>query len=866
MFAAPSFPLVSGVSRAGDGRRIRRAPRPVGVPVTGPRPQLSWRRLPRCCLLALALSGPPLAAAITTFAPGVALAHDEIKPPVPREQPAAIWPRGAVEAHDVVIPVQLEVAADGTVSTVTVEASIGVDFDAAAVAAARKFLFSPALRAGKPVSARIRSVVRFVGNPALLAQPPAAATPRSAPEQTPPLPQTPSPARTASPPQTPSLAATPGAPAVDVRVEGQSPPRSASEVVRTAENIRAVPRRTGSDALLVVPGVFLTQHSGEGKAHQIFLRGFDAVHGQDVELRVGGAPVNEVSNVHGQGYADLHFVMPETISEVRGQPGTYDPRQGDFAVAGSVSYELGMEAPGFLAKGTLGLFGVKRLFLGYHPASMDSSTFAAAEVYATDGFGPSRAASRASLAAQSTFDVGPVRARALVTAYTGRFDSPGVLRLSDIEEGKVDRFATYDPGQGGTSSRAQVVLDLSSRDGQNRWALAPYFVWRNLRLRSNFTGYLPGSTEKATFQQLNDSVTVGATGHYRRTISLFSPTDALEIGVSARSDWVDQSQSPVSAAVAADPEVANRVDAKVGAVDIGAYADAQLRPFKRLTLRGGFRVDGLSYTSENRLEGQGQARSAMGFRFGGKGTVDVLLAPGLHALASAGQGFRSPQARSLGDGERTPFTGVDSYEVGVRYKTAIFDAYAAGFYTALDQDLVFDHLTGRNEAVPATQRAGFSADIVARPAPYLLATTSVTFTHASFTAADERYDVGDLLPYVPQLVARTEIAFTPTIATFWNRPLTAHVGLGSTLLHERPLPYDEIGHDIFTLDARLSARLKEVEISADFTNLLDARYYDGEFVYASRWTPGTGASLVPIRHVTVGPPFGAFFSLALHLS
>jgi outer membrane receptor protein involved in Fe transport len=256
----------------------------------------------------------------------------------------------------------------------------------------------------------------------------------------------------------------------------------------------------------------------------------------------------------------------------------------------------------------------------------------------------------------------------------------------------------------------------------------------------------------------------------------------------------------------------------------------------------------------------------MGFRFGGKGTADVLLAPGLHALASAGQGFRSPQARSLGDGERTPFASVDSFEVGVRYRTGVFDAYAAGFYTRLDRDLVFDHITGRNEAVPATQRAGFSADVVARPAPYLLATTSVTFTHASFTAADARYDTGDLLPYVPQLVARTELAVTPTLAVLWRRPLTAHIGLGSTLLHERPLPYDEIGHDIFTLDARLSARLKEVEITADFTNLLDAKYYDGEFVYASRWDPGAAASLVPIRHVTVGPPFGAFFSLALHLS
>jgi iron complex outermembrane recepter protein len=548
---------------------------------------------------------------------------------------------------------------------------------------------------------------------------------------------------------------------------------------------------------------------------------------------------------------------------VRGQPGTFDPRQGDFAVAGTVRYDLGLDEPGFTAKGTLGTFGVKRLFLGYHPPKMSSATFAAAEVYATDGFGPSRAASRASLTGQVEYDIGPVRARVMASAMTGRFDSPGVLRLSDIERGTVDRLATYDPKQGGQSTRTQVVIDLTNRDGQDRWSLAPFFVLRNLRLRNNFTGYLVDPVNSDSFQQINDAVTVGATGHYRRTIPLLSPTDAFEVGIYARNDWIDQSQRRLSSLD--DATTAELVAGKVRATDVGAYVDAQLRPWRRLTLRGGLRADGLSYSTENLLPGQGQARSAMGFHIGGKGTVDLTLLPGLHAIAAAGQGFRSPQARALGEGEKTPFATVNSFEVGLRYKDSVFDAYAAAFYTMLDKDLVFDHVTGRNESVPSTQRAGFSADIVARPAPYLLATVSVTFTHATFTGSDQRYQAGDLLPYVPQLVARTELAYTPTITTLWRRPLTAHVGLGTTLLHGRPLPYDEIGHDIFTADARLSARLKEVEILCDLTNLLDARYFDGEFVYSSSWDRGRAPSLVPLRHVTVGPPFGAFFSLAVHL-
>lgn len=814
-----------------------------------------------------------LACALVASVVGPALAHDDVTPPVPVEQPRGVWPHGAHD-HDVIVPVQLEVLPDGTVGKVTIEASLGPDFDAAALAAARKFTFKPAMKAGKPVPARIRGIVRFAGEPNVAGAEPPSSSPGTAQAASSGTAQSATKTTThthphihphAHPVLPPAGAAAREPPApVDVQVEGQAPPRSASEVVRTAENIRTVPRRTGSDALLVVPGVFLTQHSGEGKAHQIFLRGFDAVHGQDVELWAGGAPVNEVSNIHGQGYADLHFVMPEIIAAVRGQPGTFDPRQGDFAVAGTVRYDLGYDEPGFSAKGTLGTFGVKRLFLAYHPPSMDSATFAAAEVYATDGFGPSRAASRASLAAQVQYDIGPVRARVPATATTGRFDSPGVLRLGDVERGRVDRFSTMDPRQGGQSSRTQVVIDLSNREGPDRWSFAPFFVLRNLRLRNDFTGYLVDPVNGDSTQQINDAVTAGATAHYRRTVPLFSPSDAFEIGLYARNDWVDQSQRRLS--VIDDGTTADLVSARVRATDVAAYADAQIRPWRRLTLRGGFRADGLSYSTENQLSDQGQARSAMGFHFGGKGTADLSIVRGLHALLSAGQGFRSPQARSLGDGEKTPFASVDSFEAGLRYKDRVFDAYLAGFYTTLDKDLVFDHVTGRNEAVPSTQRAGFSADVVLRPSRYLLATVSVTYTHASFTGSNERYQAGDLLPYVPQLVARTEVAFTPTLATLWSRPLTAHAGLGTTLLHGRPLPYREIGHDIFTADARLSARLSEIEVICDLTNIFDARYYDGEFVYSSGWDRGKAPSLVPLRHVTVGPPFGAFFSLALHIS
>ncbi|XXY52363.1 TonB-dependent receptor [Sorangium sp. So ce269] len=659
-----------------------------------------------------------------------------------------------------------------------------------------------------------------------------------------------------------------GAP-LAVVVQGAPAPRSASETVRERAEVRAAPHRTASDVLQLVPGLFAAQHSGEGKAHQIFFRGFDAVHGQDLELWVAGAPVNEVSNVHGQGYADLHFVMPEVIRELRAQPGSYDPRQGDFAVAGTVRFELGYDEPGITVTAGAGSAGARRLFLAYHPEQADEATFAAFEAYATDGFGPARAASRTSLVAQGVYPLAAgVSARVMASAFAARFASAGVLRLDDLEAGKVDRLASYDPDQGGDSSRAQLVVDLRAARASGAapgegLSLAPFVVLRALRLRSNFTGYLEDPTSGDATQQLNEAVTVGATASYRLRFPVFSERDTFEAGVVARSDWIEQSQRRLAAVD--DRPTATLVDGRVRATDIAGYLDASIRPARRLEVRGGLRADGLAYQV---LDGAGEgaaARGAQGVHVGGKGTVDAALLPGLHALASVGQGFRSPQARSLGDGERAPFTRVLSAEAGLRYADERVRASAALFHTRLSDDLVFDEATGRNEPVPATARTGVALDAVAHPAPWLVSSVGLTYTRAAFTASGGRYAAGDLLPFVPQVVARADLAVTPRLGALFGRRLEARAGAGVTLLHRRPLPFGEIGHDALLTDVTAHLRYHRVELGLDVYNLLDAAWFDGEFVYPSSFTRGAAPDLLPARHVTVGAPRSIFASLSLYI-
>lgn len=672
-----------------------------------------------------------------------------------------------------------------------------------------------------------------------------------------------------------------------VLVQGDRAPRGPSDIVRKRDQLKAAPHRTGSDLLLVVPGLFVTQHSGEGKAHQLFLRGFDAVHGQDIELWAGGAPVNEVSNLHGQGYADLHFIMPEVVSSILSTPGNYDPKQGDFAVAGTVRYELGYDEPGITAKATTGSFGSRRLFLGWHPDGAPEQTFAAFETYSTDGFGPARSAERTSAMGQVLFPLSSrIDLRIMASTFASRFDAPGVLRLSDIENRKVDLYGTYDPNQGGSSSRTSAVVELRGEqnpEGTERWSFSPFVVRRALKLRSNFTGYLLDESNGDSTQQINDSTTIGFNAYYRKPIKITSVRDTIEAGVFARNDWVSQSQRRLSQL---DGSVTKKeVGAKIRATDAGGYLDFLISPAKPLRLRGGLRVDGLSYSTEDTVAQNtvgtgrtayeaGQARSAQGAHVGKKATIDFSIIPQIRALLSYGEGFRSPQARSLSDGEKTPFTTVRSYELGIKYREQdFFETSLAAFHSTLSDDLVFDQSSARNEKVPGTVRNGLTADIVARPTRWFLSTSNITYTRAVFVvpndsgvpSQDHPYSNGALLPYVPQLVTRSDMAFTPVLGEFWGKPVKSHFGAGITFLHNRPLPLGQMGRDVFLVDASASFRINPVELSLDIFNLLDSTWFDGQFSYASNFVQGANAPLVPSTHVTVGAPRTFLASVSLHL-
>jgi outer membrane receptor protein involved in Fe transport len=153
--------------------------------------------------------------------------------------------------------------------------------------------------------------------------------------------------------------------------------------------------------------------------------------------------------------------------------------------------------------------------------------------------------------------------------------------------------------------------------------------------------------------------------------------------------------------------------------------------------------------------------------------------------------------------------------------------------------------------------------MTARAGDMFLLSSSATYTHASFTAGSDKYGKGDLLPYVPQIVLRSDATMRKKLGRVFDRDVEGRIGTGLESLIGRPLPYGETGRNVFLVDASAALRIKEVELGLDVFNLLDASWYDGQFVYASNFSRAPSPARVPFRHVTVGPPRTFFLSLTL---
>ena len=651
----------------------------------------------------------------------------------------------------------------------------------------------------------------------------------------------------------------------EIEVRGtRDEPESASGFTAGSAELSLRPRSERSgDLLEAVPGLFTAQHAGGGKADQYFLRGFDADHGTDVAFFVDGVPVNLPSHAHGQGFSDLHFVIPEMVVGLTADKGPYHAAFGNFATAGAVGLHLAEALPESFARAELGQYGMRRVLLAESPPLGEAwRAVVAAELAGQDGpFVNPEDLGRVNVYLRLTHDLGPRSKVSLAwMSYGSTWNGSGQIPARAVcGEGEaqnpppeafgarcVGRFDAIDPSEGGATQRHSAQVALTAGSGAVDLTAMLYTVRYRFSLWSDFTFFAQDPVHGDEIEQDDDRWVFGADVRARRRDRWRGMTFTSSSGVQARNDstedelWHDQARTRLAATTLA------RVTES--AVALFAEEDVRVAPWARFVV--GARADRVDVGVSDRSGGAGGVAGKT--QFSPKWMAIVTPLPAFDLYADWGRGFHTNDARGVVQptNPATLIVPATGYEAGARVRpTHDIDLAAAGFLLDLDSELVLDGDTGATQPSARTRRYGLELTARWRAGSWLFADAAATFTHAEY-----RENAGN----------GTAVALAPT------RTFAAGVGARRRLgvwtlfgsvrvksIADRPATRDGslVAEGYTLVDAQAGGRWRDVELGLDVLNVLNTTWREAQFATTSRlpWEPAavTGINYTPGWPVTV---------------
>lgn len=324
-----------------------------------------------------------------------------------------------------------------------------------------------------------------------------------------------------------------------IRRSGDLQPSAASAIRFTGPEVNAVPFTRPGEALEIVPGLIVTQHSGEGKANQYFLRGFNLDHGTDLAITLDGMPVNMPTHGHGQGYADINFLIPELIRSVNIRKGPYYADVGDFGSAGAVEIDYISKLPKNIAEMSFGSFGYRRGLAAGSTGVGDGTLLTAIEGTRYDGPwdvpDDVRKINGVMRYNQGTSTDGFTLSG---MAYSNAWNSTDQVAQRAIDQGVVDRLGSRDPTDGGVSSRFSLSGNFAHSSEFGQTNVTAYVIRSDLQLYNNFTYFLDNPVNGDQFNQLDRRTITGFDARHsfdRRFAGLETQT---RIGFQSRIDHI----------------------------------------------------------------------------------------------------------------------------------------------------------------------------------------------------------------------------------------------------------------------------------------------------------------------------------------
>jgi hypothetical protein len=601
----------------------------------------------------------------------------------------------------------------------------------------------------------------------------------------------------------------------------------------TAAQLEVRPIMRPAEVLEAVPGLIASQHSGEGKANQYYLRGFNLDHGSDFATTLAGVPINMPSSAHFHGYSDTNMLIPELVSGVQYRKGPYFAEDGDFSAAGSANINYVNELGAPLVSVSGGGLGWGRVLAAASPRLKNGVVLAALEAGRNDG--PwDRPDDLRKINGLVRCTRGDTRNGVSLTAmgYSASWDSTDQVPLRAIDGGLIGRFGTLDASDGGNTYRHSFAADVQRSSANASTRVTGFAMRYGLNLFSNFTYFLDDPVNGDQFEQADRRWVYGGRVTHRRLAHLFGRHVEIATGAQARHDAVDE------VALHRTIDRRRRQTVRDDVLDqtlVGLFGQGDIEWARLFRTTIGLRADVYRYD----VESSNALNSGTGSAAMASPKFTAVLGPwhDTELYVNAGLGFHSNDARgatirvdpSTGAAADpvTPLIRARGAEFGMRtVRIRGLQTTVALWYLGFDSELLFIGDAGITEASRPSRRLGVEWANYARLNPWLTAEADVSFSRARFTDVNP---VGDVIPGALDRVISGAITVEPKQAIFGSirlrhfgpRPLVEDASVTS---RSTTIWNGEAGY-------RVSDRLR---LSVDIFNLFDSDASDIDYYYASR--------------------------------
>ena len=673
----------------------------------------------------------------------------------------------------------------------------------------------------------------------------------------------------------------------DVTIEANQPFSAASSKSIRSFDLKVKPVRSAQDVLQLVPGLIIAQHAGGGKAEQIYMRGFDADHGTDVGVYVDGLPVNMVTHGHGQGYADMHFVIPEIVDGLTVYKGPYFSRFGNFGTAGSVNLTTTDHPDNNLIKLEGGMFNTTRAttVLKIPTNGKHQSAYLAGQYSFTDGAVESpQGFNRMNIFGKFHTHITPRSELGIaVGAFTSAWDASGQIPQRAIDNGQITRWGAIDDLEGGITGRYNISVDYHFLEGYDHDFMIQAFMSKyDFKLYSNFTFWLNDPVNGDMIEQNDHRTISGINTLYSFNKALGNIRSNTKIGGTYRGDNIDLSlwKSPDRSRLAV------QTDHTVTEVNMAFWIEEDLVFSPKFKIQMGLRGDFFTFDVQDHLDYPGFAGNGLPHASGySQSTIlspnlNIVLSPfsNLDIYLNGGTGFHSNDARDIILGNRIneiiysrTRQGFTSNQIETELQILNFDPEhanmktlpraigsevgvrlsigenillsMAGWYLHLDEELVFIGDEGTTEISGETRRLGTDMELRLQLAKWIWADVDVNFADGIYLnePSGENY-----IPLAPRLTSQGGINM--------KHPSGFDASLRYRYIGDRPANEDNsvkaLGHFIGNLI--LSYRIKGIRIFGELENILNQDWNEAQFDTESRLF--NEAVSVSELHFTPGNP------------